>query len=217
MTQERPDALLLDLDGTLVDSEPLHREAYRQFFADRGWEAPDLSLFTGRRAEDVFATEPGPWTGSDPAELSAGVMAYVRGDVAPDPVPGAEELVRDAVSSGVRVAVVTSAGPDWVELSLGVGLDVLHLVEVLVTKEHVVDGKPDPAGYLLACRRLGTDPGRCVAVEDSPAGVSAAMAAGVGAVYGVRTTHPAPALVAAGAGEVYPDLTGVAAALGIGR
>jgi sugar-phosphatase len=217
MTGKRPAALLLDLDGTLVDSEPLHREAYRQFFADRGWEAPDLSLFTGRRAEDVFAHEPGPWTGSDPAELSAGVMAYVRADVAPDPLPGAEDLVRDAVASGVRVAVVTSAGPDWVELSLGVGLDVLHLVDVLVTREHVVDGKPHPAGYLLACRRLGTEPARCVAVEDSPAGVSAAIAAGVGAVYGVRTTHPAPELVAAGASEVYPDLTGVASALGIGR
>ena len=60
-----PAALLLDLDGTLVDSEPLHRAAYRAFFEARGWDAPDLSLFTGRRAEDVFATEPGPWTGHD--------------------------------------------------------------------------------------------------------------------------------------------------------
>ena len=49
-------ALLLDLDGTLVDSEPLHRRGYESFFAHKGWELPDLSVFTGRRAVDVFAT-----------------------------------------------------------------------------------------------------------------------------------------------------------------
>ena len=52
--------VVFDLDGTLVDSEPVHRAAYQAFFDARGWEAPDLALFTGRRAEDVFAAEPGP-------------------------------------------------------------------------------------------------------------------------------------------------------------
>ena len=46
-------ALLLDLDGTLVDSEPLHREGYRSYFAHRGWDVPDLSVFTGRRAAEL--------------------------------------------------------------------------------------------------------------------------------------------------------------------
>jgi len=217
MTEALPEALLLDLDGTLVNSEPIHQAAFRQFFAERGWETPDLSLFTGRRAEDVFATEPGPWTGADPAELSAAVMACIQDDVAPDPVPGGEELVTGAVESGVRVAIVTSAGPDWVELSLGVGLDVLHLVDVLVTRDDVEHGKPHPEGYLLACRRLGAEAGRCVAVEDSPAGVSAAIAAGVGDVYGVHTTQAESALKRAGARDVFPDLTGVVSALGVRR
>ena len=73
-----PTALLLDLDGTLIDSEPIHRAAYRAFFAERGWEVPDLTMFTGRRAEDVFVVEPGPWTGQDPAALSAEIMACVH-------------------------------------------------------------------------------------------------------------------------------------------
>jgi mannitol-1-/sugar-/sorbitol-6-phosphatase len=67
----RPAALLLDLDGTLVDSEAIHRRGYAAFFAHRGWDVPDLSVFTGRRAEDVFATVPGPWTGLDPQALHA--------------------------------------------------------------------------------------------------------------------------------------------------
>ncbi len=67
MTSIRVSALLLDLDGTLVDSEPLHRRGYELFFAAKGWDVPDLGIFTGRRALDVFATEPGPWSGLGPA------------------------------------------------------------------------------------------------------------------------------------------------------
>ena len=68
-------ALLLDLDGTLVDSEPLHRRGYELSFAARGWDVPDLGIFTGRRALDVFATEPGPWSGLDPQDVLDHVLA----------------------------------------------------------------------------------------------------------------------------------------------
>ncbi|MFL6177439.1 MAG: hypothetical protein ACJ715_12380, partial [Ornithinibacter sp.] len=65
MTSPGVAALLLDLDGTLVDSEPLHRERYRAWFEQRGWPYDDevASLFTGRRADDVFRTVEGPWRG----------------------------------------------------------------------------------------------------------------------------------------------------------
>lgn len=203
----RPTALLLDLDGTLVDSEPIHRAAYRAFFAARGWEAPDLALFTGRRAEDVFVAEPGPWTGLDPATLSDEVMAFVHAGEDPLPVPGAVALIAAAVEYDVPVAVVTSAGADWVDRAVGGTLDSLHHLEVVVTRDDVVDGKPDPAGYLLACERLGVDPAGAMAVEDAPAGVRAALGAGVGHVVGISTTHDAAELADAGAHVVLPDLT----------
>ena len=76
-TARRPGALLLDLDGTLVDSEPLHRRGYEAYFAHQGWDVPDLTIFTGRRAEDVFATEPGPWAGLDPMAVLEGVLRHV--------------------------------------------------------------------------------------------------------------------------------------------
>lgn len=201
----RPEALLLDLDGTLVDSEPIHRAGYVAFLAHRGWEVPDLSLFTGRRAEDVFATEPGPWTGLDPTALAREVLPFVPDD-APDEVPGARELVRAAVAAGIRLAIVTSAGLAWVERSVGGALGILDHVEVVVTSRDVVDGKPDPAGYRLACERLGVGPDHAVAVEDSPAGVRAALGAGVATAYGVSTTHTEDELYAAGAADVFPDL-----------
>ena len=210
----RPVALLLDLDGTLVDSEPLQREGYRRYFASRGWPVPDLSLFTGRRAEDVLPTLEGPWQGHDPEEIARAVTALVPRDVPPAEVPGASLLLRRAAEQGVRVAVVTSAGPLWVAQALGDGLGLLDLVDVVVTADDVVDGKPHPAAYLLACERLGVDPVGTLAAEDSIAGVAAAAAAGVGHVVGVTTSRPAAELAHAGAHATYDDLQPVAEQLG---
>jgi len=206
----RPTALLLDLDGTLVDSEPLQREGYRRYFASQDWPLPDLSLFTGRRAEDVLPTLAGPWRDHDPLEVARAVSAEVPRDRPPGEVSGAVDLVRTAVRSGVRVAIVTSAGPAWVSRAAGDGLGVLTLVDVVVTADDVVDGKPDPAGFRLACERLGVDPAGTVAAEDSVAGIRAAVAAGVGHVVGVTTSRPGAELRDAGAHATYADLRPVA-------
>lgn len=208
----RPGALLLDLDGTLVDSEPLHRQNYRNFFRHRGWQVSDadLALFTGRRAWEVFATVPGPWSEEDPTTLHEAVVSFFPAEATPEPVPGAHELVDAAVSAGVPLAVVTSAGPEWVARALGEGMGVLDRIEVVVTTEDVTDGKPHPEGYRLACSRLDVDPADAVAVEDSPAGVRSAVAAGVGRVVAVTTTHSADELSGAGAHAVSPDLRSLA-------
>jgi sugar-phosphatase len=214
---ELPAALLLDLDGTLVDSEPLHRAAYTAFFADRGWPDADLTLFTGRRAQDVFASTPGPWSGQDPLELAAAVVACTPPGEAPRPVAGARRLIETAAARGVPVAVVTSADRPWAEQVLDGTLGVLGHVDVMVTARDVAHGKPDPAGFSLACSRLGVPPRTCVAVEDSPAGVAAAVAAGVHDVVGLATTHSGEELVRVGAIAVYPDLDAVAAWLHLTR
>lgn len=206
-----PAALLLDLDGTLVDSEAIHRRGYAAFFAHRGWDVPDLAIFTGRRAADVFASEPGPWSGSDPQALHDEALPFVPHDL-PTPVPGARDLVVAAGAAGVPVAIVTSAGPSWVARSLEsltLGRDA---ISVVVTAEDVVNGKPDPSGYLLACTRLGVAARDTVVAEDSPAGIRAALGAGVRRVHGVTTTHRAEELLAAGAVAVHPDLRGLGVA-----
>jgi sugar-phosphatase len=208
-----PSALLLDLDGTLVDSEPIHRAGYRAYFAHKGWDVPDLSVFTGRRAEDVFATEPGPWAGLDPGAVLAEVLPHVP-DEAPLPVPGARALILAARAAGVPLAIVTSAWPEWVERSLVEALSLtLESVDVVVTAGDVVDGKPHPAGFALALERLEADPAAAMAVEDSPAGVRAALGAGVHRVHGVSTTHADEVLRSAGAVEVHDDLRALASLL----
>jgi sugar-phosphatase len=86
----------------------------------------------------------------------------------------------------------------------------LPVPDVMVCGDEVARGKPDPEGYLTAARLLGSAPETCVVFEDAPAGVQAALAAGMPAI-GVATTHPASAL--AGTSAVIEDLRGFDAAL----
>ncbi len=103
---------------------------------------------------------------------------------------------------------------DRAELSLADVLGVRDHVAVVVISADVVGGKPHPEGFALTCSWLGMPAAGCVVLEDSPTGIAAAVAAGVEEVYGVSTTHPAQELAEAGAVEVYPDLSGIAARIG---
>ncbi|GEA86079.1 HAD family hydrolase [Cellulomonas cellasea] len=208
--------LLVDLDGTLVDSEPLHRQAYRDYFAERGWDVPDdvVRQFAGRRAVEVFPVLDGPWAGEDPEALTAGVLdVLARATARPEAVAGAAELLAACARTGVPVCVVTSARLSW-------ALPALDLLGVprgglrLVTAEDCTHGKPDPEPFRRGAQTLGLDPAGLVALEDSPAGIASARAAGVGLVLGVRTTQPDDVLRAAGADATSGDLTALAAAVG---
>ena len=206
----RPAALLLDLDGTLVLSEPVHRLTWRHFFDVWGAEVDDHQYeqsFMGRRASDVLAAVPGPWTGRDLGQIQAEMMAHAQTlGHAVETVPGAAELIRRATDAGVPVAVVTSAGPPWAEEVLGPVLDVRDRVAALVTAADVITGKPSPEGYLLGCARLGLEPADCAGVEDSASGIRALLDAGVTRVVGITTTSSAADLRAAGAHRTVADL-----------
>ncbi|MCA0306010.1 MAG: HAD family phosphatase [Actinobacteria bacterium] len=200
-------ALLLDLDGTLVDSEGFHRQVFRSWFTARGWPVDEdlLAAFTGRRADDVLASTPGPWTGEDVAAITAELLGHMAALPRPDLAPGAAELIDGA---GVRLALVTSATTGWARRCLGGRLDRF---EVVVTRDDVTHGKPHPEPYERATRDLGVAPARCVAVEDAPAGVASALAAGIGRVVAVSGTFPADRLSAAH--HVVPTLARIPALL----
>jgi mannitol-1-/sugar-/sorbitol-6-phosphatase len=206
----RPAGLLLDLDGTLVLSEPVHRLTWRHFFDVWGAEVDDSEYertFMGRRARDVLAAVSGPWTGRNLGAIQAEMMAHAQTlGHAVETVPGAAALIRQVTDAGVPLAVVTSAGPAWADEVLGPVLGVRDRVTVLVTGEDVVMGKPSPEGYLRACEGLGADPAGCAGVEDSASGIRALLAAGIGDVVGITTTSSAADLLAAGAHRTVADL-----------
>jgi mannitol-1-/sugar-/sorbitol-6-phosphatase len=209
----RPGAgLLVDLDGTLLDSEPVHQGAYRQYFAGRGWHVQEqvLQEFSGRRGAEVFASLPGPWDGEDPLALSAGVLDLLQATgVRPAPVAGAARLIAACRQVRLPFAVVTSARRGWV----GEALDLLGVGPegvLMVTAEDCSAGKPDPEPYRRGADLLGRRPADLVAVEDAPAGIASALGACVGRVIGMTTSRPARDLLAAGADDTAPDLVTLA-------
>ncbi len=206
------DAALFDLDGTLVDSERVHRAAWMSFFDSRGWlvsEQTYVDHFLGRRGADTFRSVDGPWVDHDPDVLLDEVLAHLSAvELTPQPVRGAADLIRSLHLLGVPVGVVTSAVRAWVGSSLAV-LGVADVVTTVVGAEDVRSGKPHPEGYLEACRRLGVAPDRVVAFEDSTSGVGAAVAAGITPVIGVLTTTSADRLLAAGAHHLIDDFTSI--------
>jgi sugar-phosphatase len=204
------EAVLMDLDGTLVLSEDVHRRAWQAFFDAWGAEITDADYaqhYMGRRPSDVITSVPGPWTGTDAAAALATMTAFTlehAGSV--KVVAGAAALIRQ-LRVRYRIAVVTSAGAQWAQHLLNDVLGVRDLVDVVIAAEEITCGKPSPEGYLRACVALRARPEQCLAFEDSPSGIRALVAAGVQDIVGVTTTATAADLTRAGARWTVPDLT----------
>lgn len=192
-------AAVFDLDGTLVLSEERNRLVWEAFFRGYGIELDDALLrhITGRRGRDSLAEILHWFPERTLPELGAEIAAYESTlDLpAPEPVPGAVELVRSVAAAGVPIALVTSAGRAAAESAL-IALGVREHFHTVIAADDVERGKPDPQGYLTACDRLGAAPALTVGFEDTPAGVEALRSAGMSCV-GVMTSYSAAVLAAA--------------------
>jgi sugar-phosphatase len=184
-------AVLFDCDGVLVDSAASVERAWRRWATERGLDDDAVvAIAHGRRTEDTLrdlgfaddlASEVERIEGAEVAD-AASVSAF----------PEAAALLPALPPEAW--AVVTSGTPALATSRLAAA--GLPLPSVLVTADDVAAGKPDPEGYLEAARRLGRPPAECLVIEDAPAGVQAALAAGM-RVVALPTTHPAEELVAA--------------------
>ena len=190
-------AVLFDMDGLLIDSEPLWLEAETAVMArlGAGWtEADQVQLLGGSLDRTVRyllakATRPAP-PGQVAEWLMSGVAECVRDRGVPLR-PGARELLAEVAAASLPHALVTSSERGFMEAVLAsTGLRF----DALVCADDVGVTKPDPEPYLLAAKLLGADPASCFALEDSPNGVASAMAAGcrVIAVPSLVPISPAP-------------------------
>jgi HAD superfamily hydrolase (TIGR01509 family) len=193
-------AVLFDMDGLLVDTEPIWFEIESEVMARLGgdWSPADQAKLVGGSLQTTLDYLLGKATRPVSRELLArwmldGMVSRLnRSQVRPR--PGAFDLLAEVQAAGVPYALVTSSERVIMEgVMRGTGLRF----PVTVCAEDVTRIKPDPEPYLLATKLLGADPDGSVVLEDSPNGVAAAEAAGcrVIAVPNVAPVPPAPGRV----------------------
>lgn len=182
-----PAALIFDMDGLLVDSEPASDLAMEQFLARRmiGFDPDLMERLLGRRLPEAMAIvndwfDLGEEVETITTEFADLRVAALRARL---PVmPGAPEIVRWARSVGLQVALATSGMREHANVSIAAaGLTGEFHAEATGTE--VTRGKPEPDLFLLAASRLGIDAAHCMVFEDAPAGIMAAKAAGMIAVW----------------------------------
>ena len=175
------DAVLVDLDGTLVDSTAPVRRVWQEFARRHGLDADAVERFAHGRPsrESVRALAPDSDLEAESRAIEEAEIADTSGVVA---LPGAAQLL----SVDRPLAIVTSCSTALATVRLQAA--ALEIPEVLVSSDGLQRGKPDPTCFLIAARRLGVEPGRCVVIEDAPAGITAGRAAGA-VVIALRTTH----------------------------
>ena len=184
-----PAAILWDMDGTLIDSEPYWIDAEMKLAAKFGvsWTHADGLTLVGNPLDVSAQVLIDRGVRLTEAEIIEALVTEVsaRAEVSMPWVADARTLLTEVVDAGIPCALVTMSIGSLVDQFVEQAGDVFAAV---VTGDQVARGKPDPEAYLLAAEKLGVDPTRCVAIEDSPVGIRAAHASGAATIAVPRHT-----------------------------
>lgn len=184
-------AVIFDVDGVLIDSYRPHFDGWRRMLGELGEEFTEATFREtfGRTNRDIFAMLFGDkYTDAQVQAAADCKESLYREIIAADfpAIDGAVELIDALVAAGFQLAVGSSGPPENVEQTLR-SLGRAECFAERVTGADVTRGKPDPQVFQLAAEKLNVAPQCCVVVEDAPAGVTAAKAAGMKCVALVGT------------------------------
>jgi len=178
------EAVIFDMDGVLIDSEPLWRRAEREVFGNVGLAlTKEMCMGTmGLRLDEVVAYwyERFPWTGKSPGQVEEEVLSEMYRLIADEgePLAGVQETLDVVRGSGLALAIASSSPSGLIEAVVD-KLEIRDYFSVMCSADEDALGKPDPAVYLRTAERLSVDPRACLVFEDSLLGVRAAKAAGM--------------------------------------
>lgn len=192
-------ALLFDIDGTLLHTDPLHAAVFVDLFAKHGRRIDDdfyLRHIHGRLNSDIFAEH---FPDQDAEALSLAKESAFRARLGSDAtaMPGLVQLLDRAQTENWPIAAVTNAPRANADAILS-AIGLRGRFETLIIGDECARGKPDPAPYRAAMQQLAVTPDQCLAFEDSPSGIVSASAAGVMTIA-LRSSLSDNALRAAGA------------------
>jgi HAD superfamily hydrolase (TIGR01509 family) len=193
-------ALIFDLDGTIIDTETPDYDSWREIYHQHGLEL-SIDLWKQRVGKVVFAGAPGIFDPEDHFRKLAGFALdettlrrhyerYMELCRAQPVLPGVMPILQGAAERGIKLGVASNSDRGWVEEWLR-HFHLRTFFECVRTRDDVLFAKPFPDIYLSAARGLGVQPNVCIAIEDSPTGMEAAIAAGVRciAVPNYMTAH----------------------------
>ena len=192
----RTDAIIFDMDGTMIDSMPWHAQSWVEFTRRRGMDIDVQELLartTGRNGTECMVELLGRPVSQDEADaLTHEKETIYRELFAPRfaEVAGFRQFSAQVHSRGLKVAVGTAGDIGNVEFALGhlSNMGFMPAPHAIVRGDEGLPGKPDPAIFLEAARRIAVAPEHCIVFEDAPFGIEAARRAGMRAVA-ICSTH----------------------------
>ena len=214
------EALLFDIDGTLVDSNPAHVEAWTRAFARHGYQVgpdrirPEIGKGGDHLVPDILGEAADARDGDSLREMESEVFRRLARERGLRAFPGARAILEEVHRRGMRVALATSSGPDQLDaLFEAVGEDFRELADVTTTKEDVAESKPSKDVVAAALERLALPPERCALVGDTRWDVAAARRAGVPTLALRCGGSPDDVLLREGAVGIWDDPAALLAAL----
>lgn len=187
------EAVIFDMDGTMIDNTPFHREAWLEFCRRHNislTEEEYMQKISGsnNRAilNNLFGRE---LDQKEFEEFEQEKESLYRELYKPNlkEVPGFKLLLNDLFQKGLRIGVATTSPKENRIMAIET-LNIKNFFTFIAGPEHISQGKPHPEIYLLAAEKLGVEPDKCLVFEDTPSGVASAKGAGM-TVIGVLTGH----------------------------
>jgi len=208
-------AIIFDMDGVVIDSNPYHKIGWTRFLNSKGVEVNE-EIFknlifgtTGDEALKILLQKDLSQKEIDnySYEIDEEYRNIIRQLSCVNPVAGLVEFLESIKLSGHKIALATSAPSENVDLILN-KLGIYEFFDLIVDKTQILRGKPNPEIYNTTVSKLSVEKGNCVVFEDSISGIVSARGAGI-TVIGVETSHSRDELIQAGASLTMQDFTGL--------